>query len=191
MSFNKPHVLLKIYLIEILLDESIFLFMKINEIVNEIKEFLISLRKFQFHPSFQFFQLFFSSNVLVIICAHYFFSEHIGISLTGLTGIRDKKIITEKAKGYVEIPVIDFIDFFNLIYDVLHMFLRIAGKLLELLQLDIITMDGNDGGDLKLRPNLNEFNEFLKNDCKLTNPLTLGKEIKLRAMQGPDLEKIF
>ena len=52
-------------------------------------------------------------------------------------------------------------------------------------------MDGNDGGDFKLRPNLNEFNEFLKNDCKLTNPLTLGKEIKLRAMQGPDLEKIF
>ena len=46
MSFNKPHVLYKIYLIEILLVESIFLFMKINEIVNEIKEFLISLRKF-------------------------------------------------------------------------------------------------------------------------------------------------
>jgi len=69
--------------------------------------------------------------------------------LENLKNFKDNKSRLHAAKGYGDKPLFDFIDFVDIIYCTLHMFLRVGGdKLLDLLVDDIIVIDGNDGKDL-------------------------------------------
>ena len=75
------------------------------------------------------------------------------------------------------------------------MFLRITDILFKLLFYKLITLDGNDGPNLDLRPNLRSFLEFLKNNCGISNPWYVsnkgGDSIKLRSLNGNEREQIF
>ncbi len=92
-------------------------------------------------------------------------------------------------------PLINFIPNKNCLVDLLHLLLRITDQLYKLLFLKFIRIDDNASDDLNLRPNLKIFLEFLKNNCKISNPyLTSTKsveKIQLRSFNGNERLKIF
>lgn len=94
-------------------------------------------------------------------------------------------------KGYIHSPLIDFIDFPEVVYDTLHVYLRIPEKLLKLFIDDLNVLDGNGSNDISKRPNLKSFIDHLSENCKIQNPFRFGKTIEPRTFKGDDLDRLF
>jgi len=93
-------------------------------------------------------------------------------------------------------PLISFIDYKKVIVDLLHALLRISDSLYYLLILKLSDLDNNPAStDLKDRPNLEIFINFLISECKITNPSyssELSEEkIKFRHFNGNERMRIF
>ena len=91
-------------------------------------------------------------------------------------------------------PIIDFIDFKDCIFDILHAFLRISDDLFETFLSKLNQKDGNQGNDISRRPNFKIFMDFLVTNCKVSNPFYVPKnseEIKLRNLNATERERIF
>jgi hypothetical protein len=73
--------------------------------------------------------------------------------------------------------------------------LRFSDQLYNLLILKLIKIDKNDGVDINLRPNLKKFMEFLKVNCKISNPyytsMKADEKIKFRSLNGNERMTIF
>lgn len=98
--------------------------------------------------------------------------------------------------GYVNEPILQFVDFKNCVVDLLHLFLRISDKLFELLIEKLISIDGNDSEDLEKRETFKIFCDLLSQKCKVTKPFYLsqkdkGNKIKLRSFNGEERLRIF
>ncbi len=106
-----------------------------------------------------------------------------------------KKKNIDTSLGVVNLPIFDFIGFDELIYDILHQFLRIPEKLLELFLNDLNELDKYNGPDLEKRLNLKAFKLFLEDTCRIQNPFktkdsTLGR-YELRSFRGEDIDKLL
>lgn len=92
-------------------------------------------------------------------------------------------------------PLIDFIEIKDVVIDILDLFLRITDLLFKLLINKLTTIDGNDGAILENRPNLKVFLEFLRDECKISNPWYISRKgddsIKLRSLDANERESIF
>ncbi len=91
-------------------------------------------------------------------------------------------------------PIIDFIDFKDCIFDILHAFLRISDDLFETFLSKLNQKDGNQGNDISRRPNFKIFMDFLVTNCKVSHPYYVPKnseEIKLRNLNATERERIF
>ena len=99
----------------------------------------------------------------------------------------------DKVLGYINKPLFNFIEYFEVVFDTLHAFLRITEKLIELLFYSLIIMDlGEDGINLEKRKNFNLFVKFLTTKLNLTNPFYASKnELKLRSLNGNERFEIF
>ena len=64
--------------------------------------------------------------------------------------------------GYIKEPLIKFIEYDDIVIDLLHLFLRITDQLYKRLFEKIIRFDKNIGSDITLRPNLKLFWDFLE-----------------------------
>ena len=100
--------------------------------------------------------------------------------------------------GYKNEPIIDFINFEDVVVDVLHLSLRIAEKIFASLILKINNLEGNvDSANFNERPILNHFFDILANICKVYKPYTVinqpgkAKEIKMRSINGNETLRIF
>ncbi len=92
---------------------------------------------------------------------------------------------TSDKLGYIKKPIMDFIDFDSCVIDLLHLFLRITDRLMDLLIAKIIQLDKNDSADLNMRPNFKTLMNFIKTNCKLTNPYYIKeKKVHLRTFNG-------
>ena len=92
-------------------------------------------------------------------------------------------------------PIIKFIPIEKCVVDLLHLLLRITDQFYKLLFLKFVRIDKNDGADLKCRPSLKIFLDFLKNNCKISNPYFICtnsvEKIKLRSFNGNERLRIF
>ena len=87
--------------------------------------------------------------------------------------------------GYIRNPIIDFIEFENCVIDLLHLFLRITDRLMDLLINKLKKLDKNESDDLNQRPYFTILMNFIKTKCKLTNPYYFkNKKIHLRTFNG-------
>ncbi len=97
--------------------------------------------------------------------------------------------------GYVRKPIIDFIDFMRVMFETLHLFIRISEQLIWILMAKINEKDATNSMYLEHRPNLKIFKTFLEEKCKIQNPLvfnTKDKTIKLRKkINAGQTKKIF
>ena len=101
--------------------------------------------------------------------------------------------------GYKYEPIIKFIDFNNVIIDMLHLLLRITDQLFICLLEKLIRYDLNDSIDLNQRELFSILENFLKFNCKLTKPFRYTKVdcnndnmlIKFRSFNGNERLKIF
>ena len=103
---------------------------------------------------------------------------------------RDIDVIDE---GH-QYPIIDFIPYENCVIDLLHLLLRVSDKLFDLLIWKLEKIDNNKGTDINKRVTFKIFIDFLKNDCKISNPCYISKKedkIKLRSLNGNEKQKIF
>lgn len=94
--------------------------------------------------------------------------------------------------GYQYEPLTS-IDFDSCVVDLLHLFLRISGALIELFFSDLFKADSNDSTNIELRPNLKNFVIFLKDRCDIQNPLYISSKTQLaiRSFNGNELKRIF
>jgi hypothetical protein len=91
-------------------------------------------------------------------------------------------------------PLIDFIDFKDCIFDILHAFLRISDDLFKTFLSKLNQKDQNQGYDIDRRPNFKIFMNFLATNCKISNPFYVSRktdEIKLRNLNATERDKIF
>ncbi len=107
------------------------------------------------------------------------------------------KTAKDDKKGYVKEPILNFIEYKNIIFCHLHMFSRIFEQLFNILVTKINETDRRDDSiDFKKdRPNLSILYEFLLKKCKINKPFTVNakkKTIKLRKnLTKNDKMKIF
>lgn len=89
--------------------------------------------------------------------------------------------------GYIRMPIIDFIDFSDVVFDPLHMFLRVSDVLFESLIHQIKKIDNKNGVNLEEQPYLNKFFNVLTNHCNISNPFYIAENnIQLRDLNGLD-----
>ena len=101
--------------------------------------------------------------------------------------------------GYKYEPIINFIDFYDVVIDMLHLLLRITDQLFLFLLEKLIKFDLNDSVNLEKRELFSILESFLKFNCKLTRPFRFSKlengddtmHIKLRSFNGNERLKIF
>ena len=108
----------------------------------------------------------------------------------------ENKIIPEHKNGQINEPIINFIDFYKCVIDLLHLFLRITDRLMELLIKDLIEIDGNESADLSKRPSFSRLLDFLNGimvNAYYTkkNSKTNITIIKLRTFNGNEKLKIL
>ena len=96
-----------------------------------------------------------------------------------------------KENGYKYEPIIQFIDFENVVIDMLHLLLRITDRLYELILEKLTLFDRNDSICLEQRHAFSLLEAFLKDTCKITKPFYISQndeetKIKLRSLNGSD-----
>jgi hypothetical protein len=103
---------------------------------------------------------------------------------------------SKKKLGYWQ-PSIMHIDFDMIVYDLLHVLLRISGKLFEALLFILNSNDHDSTSDnFKDRKNLEKFYKILSQDCKITNPFYYSKKntednIQSKSFNGTEIQNIF
>lgn len=99
--------------------------------------------------------------------------------------------------GYINKPLVIFIEFECVIIDLLHMYLRITDKFMEILLDELIKLDGLDStkADLDERPNFQRLINFIETTCKVTKPFyTSSKDAfkyKMRSFNGNERKIIL
>jgi len=92
-------------------------------------------------------------------------------------------------------PILKFIEYKNIVVDLLHLNLRVSEKFFELLKFKLTRIDGNDGDIIENRPLLHKFMIFLRDECNITNPFYSSKKnidkIKFRSFNGNEYLKIY
>ena len=93
-------------------------------------------------------------------------------------------------------PILNFIEYKNVIPDFLHLFLRLTDSLYKLLLMKLAQMDNDPiSTDLTDRPNLKIFIDFLIHSCKITNPYYVStqteEKILFRHFTGNERMRIF
>lgn len=93
-------------------------------------------------------------------------------------------------------PILNFIDYENVIFDSLHTLLRVTDSLYKLLLMKLAQMDNDSlSTELDERPNLKIFIEFLIHTCKISNPYFVSakseEKIKFRHFNGNERMRIF
>jgi hypothetical protein len=76
-----------------------------------------------------------------------------------------------KEYGYLKMPIFDFIEFFKVIPDLMHLFNRISGKLCNLFYRKLSERDSRKSQKLKIT-----FIEFLKETCRISNPFSAKED---------------
>lgn len=108
--------------------------------------------------------------------------------------ILQKKVENKKQDtcGYDKHPVSDAFPFDHVIPDLLHAFLRISQKLMELLLQKIEHLDGKFDADLNKNFVLKRLIDFLENVCKFKKPYKIKDgRIELKEFYGSQYEIIF
>jgi len=102
-------------------------------------------------------------------------------------------IISNNNLGYLNVPLLNFINFDKNIIDTLHLLLRVTDKLFEKLLSFLEYLDNNQSLNFQIRPRLRRLNEVLLNECKITTPLYLAKSgnVKLRSMNQDERIKFL
>ena len=93
-------------------------------------------------------------------------------------------------------PLINFIEYDKVIVDFLHLLLRVSDALYYLLLLKLSDLDNNPvSTELKDRPHLETFINFLISECKISNPYYVSEQseekIKFRHFNGNERIRIF
>ena len=93
-------------------------------------------------------------------------------------------------------PIFDFLEFDEVVIDMLHLLLRITDKFYEYLLEKITHFDKNDSISIENRQALGMLELFLKDMCKISKPFyrsnrDLEEKIKLRSLNGNERLKIF
>jgi len=93
-------------------------------------------------------------------------------------------------------PIINFIDYENVVFDSLHCLLRVSDSFYKLLLMKLAQMDNDSiSTELDDRPNLKIFIEFLIHTCKITNPYFISEKseekISFRHFTGNERMRIF
>ena len=106
------------------------------------------------------------------------------------------KYYATKKLGYFNKPIFSFIEFEDVVIDMLHLHLRITDKLFDCLMDVMIRYDENAEFDLDQRISLKMFESFLAFNCNITNPFVYnqrgeGNKIKLRTLDAKERVKIF
>ena len=107
--------------------------------------------------------------------------------------INSKKLKQKENDGYINKPLIDFIDYEKTIIDPLHLFLRITDKLFEKFIGFLDSLEGK-GFDLRKRPLLKRLVEIFEKECGVSNPFYLSKnelQAELRSLNQNERIKFF
>jgi hypothetical protein len=103
---------------------------------------------------------------------------------------------SEQRLGYSNSPLLSFITFENIVVDILHLFLRITDRLLDILFNTLKDLQTK----FKIENLIKIFYDFLENDCKISNPSysyieekdgVRVQNIKLRNLNSNDRFKMF
>ena len=95
--------------------------------------------------------------------------------------------------GYIDKPLLDFIEFKNTMIDPLHLLLRITDKLFEKLLSHFEKLE-NKSLDLTKRPFLKRLNDLIETECGITSPFYLSKSqehVKFRSLNQNERIKIL
>ena len=102
---------------------------------------------------------------------------------------------TNKTLGYTNKPIIDFVEYDDVVFDMLHMHLRITDKLFECLMSKLIEFDHNEAIDMGQRVCVQIFNSFLVSDCNITKPIIFdendSRKTSLRTLNNKERHRIF
>ena len=99
--------------------------------------------------------------------------------------------------GYLNIPIIDFIQYDDVLIDILHLLIRISEKMFDSLIEKINQFERKQYGELDSRPVLNHFFEILSNTCSIRKPFNRKAldddkiEITIRSLNGNEILQIF
>jgi hypothetical protein len=95
--------------------------------------------------------------------------------------------------GYKNAPVIDFIPFDHVVIDLLHLWLRISGNILDELLKEIEVLDGGwNTKNVEANIHFSNFKNFLENECKIKNPFYVsGAKFVMSSFSGKIRERIF
>lgn len=107
-----------------------------------------------------------------------------------INSIKLKEINNE---GYINKPIIDFIEYEKTIIDPLHLFLRITDKLFEKFIGFLESQEGK-GCDLRKRPLFKRFGEIFEIECSISNPFYLSKneqQAEMRSLNQNERIKFF
>ena len=96
----------------------------------------------------------------------------------------------EHVNGYKKAPIFSFITFDDLVFDTLHLSLRLPEKLIKLITSEFIRLDANDSLNIDKLPHQKRFYESLINIgiCKPYNIINNEntKKIELRSINGSE-----
>ena len=88
-------------------------------------------------------------------------------------------------------PLIDFVKTENIIPDILHLFLRVSDKLINLLKSDLQQMDLTFSTLIEDNVNFKKYVDFLEN-IKIRKPYYLkDRNLVLRDLSGDEKKKLF
>lgn len=94
--------------------------------------------------------------------------------------------------GFINEPIINYIDIKSCVPDTLHLFLRISECLFKGLLSIINILDNNSTSDIDNRIYLKRLNIFFKSTVKISEPFYVEKgTYKLRSLRSDQLEKIY
>lgn len=103
------------------------------------------------------------------------------------------KILRENTtpnQGYLRTPILQFIPISNFTMDMLHLNLRLPGKLIELLFQELKSLDARNYLNVSSRVEI--FRSFLEDQCNIANPiLSENNSITIKDFTGPQKIKIF
>ena len=100
--------------------------------------------------------------------------------------------LVKYGEGQVKNPILSFVKTDDIIVDVLHLFLRISDRLIDLLFEELNNLDLTYSSDLSDRPNLKQYVDFL-DQINIKKPYYIGikQNIFLRNLNGTEKEKLF
>ncbi len=104
---------------------------------------------------------------------------------------RINRKLSASEPGQIHDPIFSFIKIENVIADPLHLFLRVADKLINNMKQNLEELDRTFSVDLEAHTNLNTYVSFLE-ELKIKKGYYLdGTQFKLRSLDGVEKKKLF